>query len=697
MTHGLYGLTESVRDGTLILDIETTTDKTGGFRGVDGRRPYLIGVANSRTDAAVILRSFAGPPPALVSEFSILVGHNVKFDLEHLRRFKTDVLAVAPHDSDEEVPIYEWIFKRRKAVVWDTQFVTYLWSGHSETFPTLERSCELFGVASPKKAFDLATELPKVDYDISKIPNLAEYLGQDVNLTNSLFNAQMRDPWVVANFKWILKMLAGYMGTFEVEYNGLHVDTARLTSLKPELEKLIADTENNVRAAALATGLVPDAETMQAWSLSSPTDVATVLFGGNLEWDEKVPDGYFKSGAKAGMPRTRKVSKSVTVPGCGIPATEFTDTGKPSVSEQVLEGLSAHVPMVRELLKYRSYSKILGTYVEGMGKHLRPHDGGYYVHPTINTCATATGRTSSSKPNLQNLPTNDETKVASIFTSRFGEHGVVLEVDFKQIEVVALAILSNDAQLGDDIRAGRDIHTEVGKTVFAGKMTKEQRRIVKTVVFGMIYGGGSATLAAQSGVDERIVKKIINAFYKRYPDVKLYFDTYYAVLNWTMGVKGIPTKAVLGSGFVEKALTIDSLTGRRYTYKTYLDKRTGEPGVSYTESRNYPIQGLATGDVVLTALGEVYQKILPALDDDVKLVGLVHDSLRFDLKVDKLPELVRQLKYVLENAGKALEDASGIKWNLPIRVTFSSGTDFGHMEEWDEERLARVLASGADM
>jgi DNA polymerase I-like protein with 3'-5' exonuclease and polymerase domains len=134
----------------------------------------------------------------------------------------------------------------------------------------------------------------------------------------------------------------------------------------------------------------------------------------------------------------------------------------------------------------------------------------------------------------------------------------------------------------------------------------------------------------------------------------------------------------------QKAISYQSGTGRRYTFKDYFSDKRKTIEVSHTETRNYPIQGFATGDLVLAALGEVWRKVLTKYGDDVKLVGLVHDSLRFDLKLDRLDDLVRDLKYTLENSGEALNKACKRDvWDLPIKVSFSKGTDFFNMEEFD--------------
>jgi DNA polymerase-1 len=257
-------------------------------------------------------------------------------------------------------------------------------------------------------------------------------------------------------------------------------------------------------------------------------------------------------------------------------------------------------------------------------------------------------------------------------------------VDFKQIEILALAILSGDKQLTHDILAGVDIHEATGSKVYGHKMSKEERRVVKTINFGLIYGGGVFTLAKQAKVPVLIAKKATDAFYGRYPGVREYFDSVKGNIQRMLDVSGLTTGVILPSGFYQKIVSYKSSTGRRYSFKDYYSEKTKAVEVSHTETRNYPIQGFATGDLVLCALGEVWRKVLTKYKDDVKLVGLVHDSLRFDLKLDRLDEFVGELKYRLESSGEALNRACKKNvWTLPIKVTFSKGTDFFNMEEFE--------------
>ncbi len=662
-------------DGFAVVDLECTTNAEGKLKSVDGNKIHLMGYEGPDRCGGKMRAIVRSPDLLYVGPFKALVGHNIKYDLDYLRSEAS--LVVEGHTDKFNMPIYDYI--RKHAVVLDTQFITYLHSGHTVTFASLEEACVYWGVPITKH-FDLGEELKKVGHDITKVPDLVSYLDNDIEMTCQLISKIMQDPWVLENFSWLLQMHDGFLGTQEIEFNGMHVDVKQLSTLTASVSEALDKRLNDLRATVGHPLFDP----------SSNDQVAAYLFGADIEFQDRVAVGVYASGAKAGQPRYR-INRSVHsfVGLVDKKHAVLGKNGKPSVSEDALldiltkpaTGPTTH-GFIQTLLEYREYSKLLGTYLEGLYKHLRIKDGSYYVFPQINTCQTATGRTSSSRPNMQNNPTHDSVGVASIYTSRFGKEGTLLEVDFKQVEVLALAVLSGDKQLMDDILKGRDIHAETGKPVFGLKMTKEQRRVIKTINFGLIYGGGAATLAQQAKVPKPIAIKAINSFYKRYPRVKEYFDEFYVQMVELNAKSGGATGKILENGFSQRSALWQSVTGRRYQFKTYFNERTKTPEVSYTETRNYPIQGFATGDLVLCALGEVWRKLVPRYLGSAYLVGLVHDSLRFDVRLDKVDDLMRDLKSVLEDSGLILNRVTKKNvWTLPVRVSFSKGTDFFNMTE----------------
>lgn len=667
---------------TMVIDLETTTQQNGKLMPWDGMSIYMTGIL---TDNAVWTGN-KDEPTNWTADINLIVGHNLRFDLHFLRWYSTHVKIL-------ETPVWDYITSG-KACVMDTQFLTYLASGQKMQYPSLEEACVYWGVPM-KKSLDLSEELPKVGWDIAAIPNMREYLTNDLLMTAALWNKISTSEWFISNQKWLLKMHDGYLATFDMEHNGMHINPTRLVDLKNTTEKSLAFSETALKSYLVnclsekSTWLEGDDidNVVDNFNFGSLKDVATIIFGGVFEWTKRVKVGNYASGKKIGQPRYKIEKKAVAItPWLSPTLRHVTDKGSTRVDDEALsiymshcDPLSPMMALLSTLRKHRELLKLQGTYLVGLAEHIKLHDKGYYVHPQINVTATATGRTSSSKPNMQNNPTHDDIGVASIYTSRFGDQGVLLEVDFKQIEVIALAIVSGDAQLKDDIKMGRDIHEMTGKSVFSHGMSKEERRIVKTINFGLIYGGSADTLASQAGIDVKLADELIQAFYKRYPVTKAYFNDYRATVTDLMTAV---SKKFDDHGRQMYEAFAPSPTGRIYHYWSKWSAYRSEMTAPYTQTRNYPIQGLATGDLMFTAMADVFRRILPRFNGDVKLVGLVHDSLRFDLKVDKLEPTMVLLKYVLEKAGESLNAVSrSAFWDLPIKVTFSTGPNFHELKE----------------
>jgi DNA polymerase-1 len=333
-----------------------------------------------------------------------------------------------------------------------------------------------------------------------------------------------------------------------------------------------------------------------------------------------------------------------------------------SSAETVLEELGT--PFTLKLLEYRKVQKEYSTYAEKLPSLIWP-DG--KVHPKLHQTSTNTGRLSCASPNMQNWPSDSEVK--AIFVSRF-KGGKIVAFDFKQMEVIALAYLSQDAQLLEDVLNGRDIHEETGKVVFGGrKMTKEERRIVKTVNFGLAYGGGAKVLALQAKIPEEQAKQIIDAFYHRYPDVYGWQQENIHMVNEGAAYMGHYLK---GNGVMSSILP--SVTGRRYLFtETFAPQWMDRPfSFSPTEIKNYPVQGLATADIVPMMMGKLLRE-LKKNRFEAKLVNQVHDSILLDVPEKELDKVVECGRMVLES--NYFEEVFGVPF-LPLKVSIGIGDNW---------------------
>ena len=595
---------------------------------------------------------------------TVFIGQNIKFDLHHLRKAATFSLDLG--------------YKGLK--IWDTQIAEYVLTNQQSRFASLDDMAKKYGgTIKPNEI----KEYWDSGVDTEDIPKakLESYLKGDVENTDRIAAAQMRAVSLTGQGPLVWSQMDAALAVADIEYNGLYIDQKALSKYRAELEGTLLTLKQALR-------LFLPTSVRNHVNLGSTQDLAAVLFGGEIEWVEEVDSHY-----KNGKPRKQKVKHSQHVAGMMYGNVSWrTPSGKWSTSEEVLEEICGlHGPgtppgaidFASTLLRYRFVQKEISTYAEGLQKLIYP-DG--MLHANIHTCATHTGRYSSSNPNLQNMPSSAESKIRDCFTSRFGHDGRIVTADFKQLEVVALAFLSRDKQLMADIRDGRDIHFETGKLVFGwkvpGDMTPDSRRIVKTINFGLIYGGGAKTLSKQAKCELRIAKGCIDAFYSRYPDTA----TWHAELlreikanETTLGKKdsrGVPVHTSYLRLCTGRVFEIDEAP-------IPWDKASLTVSWPVNKIKNYPVQGLATGDIVPLLLGKVWQEFQNSdiLRDRALFVNVVHDEIVLDVHSDVIDSAVQVLKTVLESGPEIFERTFGVEFDLPLRVDINVGNSWGECKK----------------
>lgn len=279
--------------------------------------------------------------------------------------------------------------------------------------------------------------------------------------------------------------------------------------------------------------------------------------------------------------------------------------------------------------------------------------------------------------------------IKSVFTSRFGDNGRIIEADYSQLEVIVLAFLSQDEQLLSDIRNKVDIHGINASKLFGVNYTEAQRKLAKRLSFQLQYGSGAKNMAQKNKIPVHVAKTFIANYYTRYPRVKEWQDEVYEAVKASREltdkhtVKGLP----LGSG------TYRSITGREYVFFEY-DNPYYDPSITWkrqiptsfspTETKNYPVQGFATGDIVPMIVGKLYRAIKadPIFDGRVLLINTIHDSILIDCQKDFVPDVCMLVKTVMEKAPEFLYEEFGIEFDLPLPVGLKVGKNWGDMEEW---------------
>jgi DNA polymerase-1 len=567
---------------------------------------------------------------------SLVIGHNVKFDLLYIYR-----------DTSNKLPR-----------IWDTQLAAYLLSGQKHMYASLdELTAEYVGKHALKD--DKIKAYWKAGIQTEDIPKaeLLDYLKGDVENTAAIFEAQ----WAEAEAQDILPLMFTQMdalrATIEMNRNGMRVDWDYVYKQRDAYALVLEAAQDTVKTFA------PDLDT------ASPKQLSLYFFGGEEKYVERELVGQYKNGKD----KYKNVEKTRKVVGKYDPIGEMGKSGYYSTDDSVLKQLAVKGDAIADtLLIIREASKIKDTYYEGLLSLRFPDDN---IYPNLNHCATKTGRLSSTNPNLQNQTDTGDVKRA--YVSRYGANGNVLELDYSQLEMVALAYLANDTTLIDDINNGRDMHRELYKEMYGRYPTDKERKPFKRFSFLLVYGGGASTLMAQSGCDRATAKRFINTFYSRYKGVKRYHEEIVAKAEKEAVVSYDPDKSGPQYTYFHS-----SPTGRHYIFNKYPNEYKGGLSFSPTELKNWPIQGFATGDVVPMMVGILLRNLEDAgLTPDVKLVMTVHDSVVLDVPIDKLEECATLAKQTLESAPLHLKSIFNIDFPCKLGVGVEAGINWQDKEE----------------
>lgn len=338
-----------------------------------------------------------------------------------------------------------------------------------------------------------------------------------------------------------------------------------------------------------------------------------------------------------------------------------TEGGARSTRESELEKLRDVHPIIGKILKYREVQKLLSTYIDVIPKMIAP-DG--RLHATFNQSGTTTGRISSSNPNLQNIPVRDGLgeRIRDAFVA--DTNRVFLSLDYSQIEMRVLAMLSGDPGLIEVFREGLDVHTSVASRVFRvppGEVTREMRRRAKVINFGIIYGMGVNALRENLGSTRAEAQEFYDQYFITFPRIAAYFESL--------------KKDAAKKGYTE------TLFGRR---RRFPDIRSKVPYIRAMAERmvmNAPIQGTAA-DLVKLAMVRADNALQKAgLAEHSSLVLQVHDELMYE--VDEDPRVIAR---VAETVRIAMEGAGGkdIPHGVPLEVDAKVGRRWGSMEEYKE-------------
>jgi len=386
-----------------------------------------------------------------------------------------------------------------------------------------------------------------------------------------------------------------------MERNGVKIDAGMLRAQSRELMRRMAEVED---AACAAAG--------QPFNISSPRQIQAVLY-------EKMH----------------------------LPVQARTPGGQPSTSESVLQELAENYELPRLILEHRALSKLKSTYTDRLPEQVHPRTG--RVHTSYHQAVAATGRLSSSDPNLQNIPvrTEDGRRIRRAFIAPDGY--VLLAADYSQIELRIMAHLSGDRMLLDAFARGADVHRLTAAEVFGvpvNEVNGEQRRAAKAINFGLIYGMSPFGLAKQLGIEQRAAREYVDRYFERYPAVRAFMDQIRAEAR--------------EHGFVEtvfrRRLYLPDIQSRNPARRQYAERT----------AINAPMQGSAA-DIIKRAMIGI-DDLLRRQFPDTRMIMQVHDELVFEVPEPQVEALRPEILRLMAGAARlsvplSVETGVGRNWD----------------------------------
>lgn len=432
---------------------------------------------------------------------------------------------------------------------------------------------------------------------------LRDYACEDADLTLQLkqvIEKELNDSGTRRLFDEIEMPLIYVLA--DMELSGVNLNTSELNIYADVLRKQIIELEREIIRMA-----------GEEFNVSSPKQLGVILF-------EKM-----------------KID----------PNAKMTKTKQYSTAEETLEKLADKHPIVSKILEYRGLKKLLSTYVETLPQLINPKTK--KLHTSYNQAVAATGRLSSTNPNLQNIPIRDENgrELRKAFIPSDDQH-TFLSADYSQIELRIMAALSQDQHMIEAFRNNQDIHAITASKIYKvplNEVTPDMRRKAKTANFGIIYGISAFGLSARLNIPRTEAKQLIDGYFENFPDIKKYMDS---------SIENARSK-----GFVE------TIMGRKRYLNDINSANAVVRGVAERNAINAPIQGSAA-DVIKIAMVNIW-KTMNEQKLQSKMILQVHDELNFDVWIPELEQVKNIVKHEMENA---------VNIGVPLTVEMNAGDNW---------------------
>jgi len=438
------------------------------------------------------------------------------------------------------------------------------------------------------------------DVDVEKVK---DYAAEDADVTLQLYNVFKKDIDDTHLHKLFYEVETPLINVLsDMEFEGVRIDTDFLKQYSDEIGKDILSLQEEIHTLCC-----------NKFNIDSPKQLGDILF-------EKMKIAY---------------------PG------KKTRTGQYSTDEETLQKIMTAHPVVEKLLDYREFTKLKSTYVDALPSLINARTG--RLHTTFNQAVAATGRLSSTNPNLQNIPIRTERgkKIRKAFIPRDEEH-TILSADYSQIELRIIASISKDANMIEAFQKNIDIHSATAANVFnvpLEEVTSEMRRRAKMVNFGIVYGISAFGLAQRLGIPRTEASLLIENYFKKYSGIKSYMDD--------------TIKFAREHGFVE------TLLGRRRYLRDINGGNWTIRGFAERNAINAPIQGTAA-DMIKVAMINIHKQFKQR-NLRSKMLLQVHDELLFDVYIPEKDEIHEIVTREMQNA---------LPLQVPVDVTAGFGANW---------------------
>ncbi len=569
------------------FDTETT--------GLDPLRADLVGLSFAVTAGEAwyvpVAHRYLGVPEQLPLDVVLTAIRPLLNSTRHLKigqNLKYDILVLARAGVEVTAPLY------------DTMLASYLANSAAKSHGMDSLAAELLNYRCISYSEVAGSGKNKVCFDEVEVEKATVYAAEDADITLRLYEklVPLVDEQEQADLFNDVEM-ALLPVLIEMEQIGIRIDPEFLGGLSAELAKKLAVLETQIHELAGSS-----------FNIGSPKQLGEVLF------------------ERLGLPKGKK-----------------TKTGW-STDVEVLNKLSEEHDIAAKILEYRSLAKLKGTYTDALPRLIHPETG--RIHSSFNQAVTATGRLSSSDPNLQNIPIRSEEgrRIREGFIP--SEGCLLLAADYSQVELRVLAHMADEPALKEAFARGEDIHRRTASEVlglFPEMVTDEQRRQAKAINFGVIYGMSAFGLAKQLDISRREAQAFIDTYFERYPGIRTFMDRCIAEARAKMYVT--------------------TMLGRRCAIPEINSKNGAVRGYAERNAINYPVQGSAA-DIIKVAMVHIARRLV-AEGLKTRMLLQVHDELVFDVPQTELEQVTAMVREEMEGAvdisvSLLVEIGSGRNW-----------------------------------